>query len=121
MLRGQGGGDRIAGQGGQDTLFGGKGRDKLIGGKGDDVLSGQEGNDRMAGGAGADEFRFSRNHGDDRITDFDPTVDLLRLTFDAQGVEISADGADTVIDTGEGTITLVGLDPDDLAPWNILF
>ena len=120
-LRGQNGGDRLVGQRGNDTLFGGQGRDKLIGGKGNDVLAGQEGDDRMTGGTGADEFRFSRKHGDDKITDFDPAVDLLHLTFDAPGVEISAIGTDTVIDTGEGTITLIGLDPDDLQPWNILF
>jgi Ca2+-binding RTX toxin-like protein len=120
-LRGNNGHDRLAGQRGDDTLVGGQGRDRLIGGKGDDILTGGAGDDILTGGAGADEFHFAEKHGDDTITDFDPTIDLLHLTAAAQTVEISAIGTDTVIDTGEGTITLVGLDPDDLQPWNILF
>lgn len=120
-LRGDTGNDRLAGQRGDDTLVGGQGRDILKGGKGDDILKGGAGNDILTGGTGADEFHFAEKHGDDTITDFDPTLDLLHLTVAAQTVEISAIGTDTMIDTGEGTITLIGLDPDDLQPWNILF
>ena len=118
------GADLLAGQGGRDTLLGGAGRDRLAGGKGNDVLIGQKGNDVLTGGGGADEFRFGKGHGTDRILDFDPARDHIRLLIkgaDYRGLDIHADGADTLVDTGAGLIRLVDTSPADLGPDVFLF
>jgi len=75
----------------------------------------------MTGGAGADVFVFRAGHVGDRITDFAINEDHLRIDIDGlgyAGLRISASGGNTVISTGEGTITLLGvarwtLDADD--------
>ncbi len=125
ILRGGRGFDLLQGEGGDDTLLGGGARDKLYGGKGRDILNGQEGNDRLQGGGGADQFRFAENHGADRITDFDLARDSLRFAIggleDLAGLDIRAQGPDTVIDTGQGSISLTGLAPADLTADHFIF
>ena len=114
----------LKGEGGHDTLQGGGARDMLYGGKGRDILNGQTGNDRLTGGGGADQFRFAENHGTDRITDFDTARDTIRLKIaglDFAGLDIRAVGADTVIDTGQGSITLSQLAPSSLEADHFLF
>lgn len=76
-LRGGQGNDTIDGGERDDFVFGAKGDDVLIGGNGNDRLDGSFDNDTMTGSAGADEFLFG--HGHDFITDFDPSMDILRL------------------------------------------
>ncbi len=124
------GNDTLFGGWGNDTIFGGSGNDflagdggddELWGGEGDDIIIGGTGNDIMAGGADADVFVFRAGHMDDRIADFAINEDLLRIDIDGLGyanLRISASGGNTVISTGEGTITLLGvsrwtLDADD--------
>lgn len=87
-LRGSTGNDTLNGGSNNDRLLGGESRDKLNGGTGNDRLFGGEGHDKLSGGRGADvlsgnagrdEFRFSRGDGKDRITDFQTSIDTLRL------------------------------------------
>lgn len=124
MARGGRGFDLLRGEAGADTLQGGGARDKLYGGKGRDILNGQAGNDRLTGGGGADQFRFAEGHGADRITDFDLARDSLRLGIDGltfAALEIRASGAQTLIDTGQGTIVLAGIAPGELTADHFLF
>lgn len=150
-LRGLGGNDRLAGCGGQDRLVGGLGQDRLaggagadglIGGRGNDMLAGGAGRDRLKGGAGADTltggtgddllvggggadtFRFARGHGNDRILGFDTERDHIALNLPQTGftdLEIHAAGGDTLIDTGAGTLRLVGMSPAEVTADLFLF
>jgi len=116
-LLGRKGQDRLAGDRGDDVALGGAGRDTLIGGRGEDRLVGGAGNDTLTGGRGADVFVFQAGHGRDRITDFDPLRDLIRLETGLSRVrqlEIGSKGGDALIDTGAGTIRLEGIKPGDL-------
>jgi hypothetical protein len=102
---------------GADTVFGGDGDDIINGGGGKDVLYGEDGNDWLAGGKNADTFVFESGHGADTIVDFSLKEDMIR--FDIQGLlfadlKIYAQGMDTLIDTGSGTITLFQVEPDSL-------
>ena len=109
------GNDKIKGQNGKDELYGHGGRDTLIGGKHDDFLS---------GGAGADKFVFAGRAGDDTISDFS---DLDTLVFknigtdDGSTVFIHAQGDETLIDYGKGTVTLLGYSAADLSAENMVF
>ncbi len=123
-LLGQAGPDRLRGQAGRDVLLGGAGRDVLIGGAQDDRLDGGGGDDRLVGGRGRDRFVFGADHGDDYIADFTPGQDRIEFRIAGLGfedLEIRAVGADTEIDTGEGTILLAGVDAEDLGPEHFLF
>ena len=68
--------DRLFGDAGDDTVIGGNAADTIEGGRGDDFLTGND---------GADVFIFRDNGtGDDIITDFDPSEDVVQLVgFDA--------------------------------------
>lgn len=73
-LRGNGAANTLNGLAGDDSLNGGAGGDRLIGGAG---------NDQLAGGPGADEFQFDAAldaaTNQDRIVDFNPAEDVMRL------------------------------------------
>lgn len=73
--------NKISGGHGNDTLKGGAGNDILSGNQGDDVISGDAGNDSLTGGIGKDTFIFNApvTANIDRITDFNPTDDTIRL------------------------------------------
>ncbi|GHG97756.1 hypothetical protein [Pseudodonghicola xiamenensis] len=133
QIAGNDGDDRLWGEAGDDTLQGGAGRDRLIGGAGDDQLLGRAGrdwlqggggDDRLSGGGGRDRYVFAEDHGDDTITDFDPgqdriQLDISGLSFEDLKIEAMAEGA--LIDTGEGTILLEGVDAEELDPEHFLF
>lgn len=123
-LSGQGGNDRLIGEDGRDRLSGGAGDDRLDGGAGADRLLGGAGDDRLIGGTGNDRYVFEEDHGDDTISDFDLAGDQIELAIPGMSytdLEIIALEGDTLIDTGEGTILLEGIDPDDLDPEHFLF
>jgi len=123
-LKGGKGGDTLAGGAGKDTLKGGAGRDTLIGGAGADTLIGGKARDTLKGGAGADTFVFGKNHGADRIMDFTGGTDLIRIAVGGVGFDdltFKKQGSDTVIGTGEGTITVTGLKPGDFSADDFLF
>lgn len=79
--------DELRGGRMRDALFGGLGDDALFGEKAADVLRGGRGDDRLVGGRGPDTFEFRPGDGRDRIVDFMPGSDAVRMmqgatTFD---------------------------------------
>jgi Ca2+-binding RTX toxin-like protein len=110
-ISGATGNDRMQGQAGSDTLKGGAGADRIAGGGSADRLQGGDGDDTLGGGGGADAFVFrSDERGDDTISDFDAALDRIELAgFRPAAIEVSTAAGNTVIDTGAGTITLVGV------------
>ena len=119
ILDGGAGEDWIVGGAGDDTIDGGAGEDWIAGGDGDDRLTGGAGDDDLRGGCGADTFVFGTAHGNDTITGFEDGTDVIDLSALAgvnqlSDLTITADGNDTVINTGEGTIRLVRVSSSDL-------
>ena len=95
------------------------GDDTLDGGKGDDMLYGGGGNDVMTGGQGSDSFVIEAGSGDDTITDFSKSHDLI--VFDVAGVDdfgdltLTAVGNNTLITWGTGdSLLLQGVKPKQL-------
>lgn len=137
LLHGGAGNDVVATVGGTNLLFGGAGNDILSGGSGNDYLFGGSGDDRlvaglgddwMKGGPGADTFAFGSSRlGHDTIADFEPGADHLQVAYELAGsangvlANTTADAAgDTVLHLGGGTITLLGVTPDQLHADSIL-
>ncbi len=95
----------IAGTNSGETLIGGAGNDDLYGNGGDDVLIGGAGQDFLNGGSGSDVFRYtaatdSDVNNADRITDFDPSEDLISFFgfLDMEGVDyVGTDGTDPFV------------------------
>lgn len=109
-----------------DTVDGGAGDDILFGGGGNDKIIGGAGNDQMYGGAGNDTFVFESGFGYDSIGGFatngDNTLDLSALGLSGFGaLRITQQGADVVIDTGQGTITLWKTSLGDVTADDFLF
>lgn len=103
-LTGLGGDDVLVGAGGNDTLFGGNDDDRLLGGTGDDTLHGQD---------GADTFVFRANAGNDTISDFEDGIDIMEfkdLVTTFADLTITQSGADTVITSANGQVTLKDFD-----------
>jgi serralysin len=95
-----------------DRLFGDAGNDVVIGGNAADIIEGGLGNDTLTGNDGADVFRFRANQtGDDTITDFDPSEDVVELVgFDASFdplAALSATSQGTELDLGGGNSVLL--------------
>jgi serralysin len=95
-----------------DRLFGDAGDDVVIGGNAADIIEGGRGNDILTGNDGADVFRFRANQtGDDTITDFDPSEDVVELVgFDASFdplAALSATSKGTELDLGGGNSVLL--------------
>lgn len=92
----------------------------MIGGDAADRIAGGSGDDSLTGNGGADRFTFfGWQRGDDRITDFAPGEDVVRLVgfghIDPLA-ELEAQGGDTVLDLGHGrSITFAGLAPSDFS------
>ena len=94
-----------------DRLFGDAGDDVVIGGNAADTIEGGRGDDSLTGNDGADVFIFRDNMtGDDIITDFDPSEDVVQLVgFDTSfdplaGLSATAQGAE--LDLGQGDSVL---------------
>ena len=116
VLGGGKGNDTLFGSQGEDLLKGGPGNDYLYGGSeddilrgsfGDDLIVGGEGNDILWGGEGLDTFVFSASSGQDKIKDFETSIDKLDLGFMAfknisqtildRGVLIEFDGGSALV------------------------
>ena len=113
VLDGGAGDDYLYGFNGRDTLNGGAGNDTLIGYNDDDLMTGGEGNDLLIGGWGNDTFIFGENSGNDTISDYEDGRDILEfrdLVDDFSDLTITQDGADTVISSANGTLTLTDTD-----------
>ena len=96
VLIGQGGVDRISGRAGADRLEGNGGNDQLNGEAGSDELIGGAGNDYLTGGAGSDRFSFSSpTDGIDTITDFNASEDLIKVSINGFGGDLSVGQLDS--------------------------
>ncbi len=128
------GNDVLVGGKGNDLLLGGSGNDRVIGGQGDDEINGEAGRDRLVGhggddtltgGTGADSFVFGAKTGHDVVTDFTIGEDLIELRhLDAfEDVDLSLSNGDdgAVINFGKTSITLTGVDANDLSSDDFLF
>jgi Ca2+-binding RTX toxin-like protein len=106
----------------KNVLTGGAGSDTLNAGSNTDTLIGGAGDDTMDGGIGNDLFVFGAGFGQDRIIGFDALPDLAggqdRLDISALGitaemfdssVAISIAGADTLVQIGEDSMLLLGV------------
>ncbi|MFC5357198.1 Ig-like domain-containing protein [Azospirillum himalayense] len=122
LADGGAGDDTLFGDDGNDTLFGGAGDDVLVGGMGDDHLVLDQGADTVWGGAGADIFAFGGasggsvvmdfTMGTDRLTLFDPSLDLKSVIASARVMN-----GNTVLDLRPGvSVTIVG-QAGDAARW----
>lgn len=132
-MRGMDGDDTMSGGNGDDVLIGGSGRDRLWGegdndtirGGGDnDVIGGDAGDDDLWGNHGADQFVFRSGHGNDRIMDFETDQDLIRIEIgntNYSQLEMRNVNGNAVIDTGPGTVTLVGVRYQELDSDDFLF
>lgn len=97
----------------------------LTGDADDNTLTSGAFDEIMTGGDGSDSFVVSVSDavGDDRVTDFDSTADILRITdvidqggvgldladLVAAGVTVTDDGTDVTVTLGGGSITLEGI------------
>ncbi|SDL08280.1 Ca2+-binding protein, RTX toxin-related [Pseudomonas indica] len=97
QIRGGAGDDSLLGGAGNDALQGGAGDDHLHGGGGDDTLVGGLGNDTLDGGAGNNLFVFRQGSQSDRLAaeagsvntlQFDPTLDIGKLTSQRLGDDL---------------------------------
>lgn len=117
-LHGGRGRDVLNGGNGRDELHGGRGNDELNGGKGADELTGGRGNDLLTGKNGPDSFIFGANHGNDTITDLarNDTIDLSSLDLMFADISVANDlDGNAIVDTGDGTITLEGVDENSVS------
>ncbi|MEA3535625.1 hypothetical protein [Rhizobium sp. CC-YZS058] len=124
-IKGGAGNDRLFGDAGQDKLFGDAGNDVLNGGAGNDRLMGGAGTNTLTGGAGKDVFVFSSaDSGRTTITDFEAGAGVgdqilldrdILSSFAAVKDHAHQSGANLVIDYGEGSIVLRGVELADLA------
>jgi Ca2+-binding RTX toxin-like protein len=114
-----------------DNEFVGNNQDNVLdGGGGNDTLNGRRGDDLLIGGAGEDVFEFDQNlfsSDDDVVQDFQPGTD--RLDFSDSNIDNfneflnAADqvGADVVIVTGFGTITLLDTQLAAMSSGDLIF
>lgn len=125
ILFGGEGDDILAGNDDADVLNGGAGIDVLQGGDGEDILIGGEGNDIMSGGDRNDVFQFEGAFGDDIITDYEggrETLSFVGVEEDditVTGFQGGVSGVSTFVevdgDETQGTVILLGVDPEDLS------
>lgn len=124
MIAGGIGLDTIWAGPGNDTIYGGADHDLMGGGTGADRIYGGRGNDTLSGGTGADIFLFNPNDGADRITDFSPNEDHIRLSISGLGfwdLTLTATAGGTLVDYDSGTIFLERVAPGDLDAGDFLF
>ena len=98
----------------------------IEGGWWSDTIEGLGGDDSLTGSAGADTFVFGAGHGNDTITDFTDdwdSIDLSGITSVTQLSDLTFTSNDdgVVIDTGEGTILLQGVDLGDIDEDDFVF
>ncbi|MCT4556052.1 MAG: hypothetical protein N4A53_15315 [Pelagimonas sp.] len=148
-LYGESGRDRLHGDFGDDYLSAGNGRDTLIGGAGDDRLFGGGGRDLYNGGEGNDVFLlddrqklsrgettiipsadvlvFRTGDGQDTVHGFDTDMDVIKIARGASQLsditiaDHPTDHRSSTVSFVDVTITLIGVDADDLTLSNFLF
>jgi Ca2+-binding RTX toxin-like protein len=134
VLIGRGGADLLYGRSDADVLRGDGGGDTLFGQGGDDTLIGGNGDDLLWGGTADNTFVFGKNSGEDVIADFRKGDENL-IDVSGYGIKRFADldidesSAGVTIDLGKSagrsgnvnTVTLLGLDEDDLDACDFIF
>ena len=134
LLEGDDGNDLLlGGLTGRDTLRGGAGNDTLEGGSNFDTLEGGSGDDLLTGGTIGDVFIFADGFGNDIITDFqltatDERIDLSAVADITDFTDLITNHlssepitGDAVITVGMNTITLTGIDPNNLLNDDFIF
>lgn len=91
-----------------------------------DTIEGLGSNDSLTGGTGADTFVFETGHRNDTITDFTGDWDTIDLSSIAsitgfEGLTFSPSDDGVVINTGEGTILLEGVELGDIDADDFIF
>jgi len=95
-----------------ENLAGSAFDDLLRGNSGNNELKGGSGNDTLDGAGGSDKFVFGSDFGIDRINDFTPGLDSIRLSIalgvtDFSGLDTNANG---FLDNGDAGVQIVGAD-----------
>ncbi|SFG68354.1 polyurethanase [Pseudomonas sp. NFACC45] len=109
--------DTLTARSSGDWLFGHDGNDVLLGGTGNDTFVGGLGNDRLQSGGGADTFLFNGAFGHDLISGYDAGDKLVFLGVQGAGAgydyrqHLSQVGGDTLLEVGDSSVTLVGVNP----------
>ncbi|MBT2298412.1 polyurethane esterase [Pseudomonas fluorescens] len=109
--------DTLTARSSGDWLFGHDGNDVLLGGTGNDTFVGGLGDDLMQSGGGADTFLFNGAFGHDLISGYDAGDTLVFLGVQGVGAgydyrqHLSQVGSDTLLEVGENSVTLVGINP----------
>ena len=107
-------------------MRGGDGDDFLYGGDGNDWIKGDFGSDFLKGGQGQDKFVFfEMESATDTIADFEIGVDKILISqtlLSQSGQTVSSllngasfDGTDGLIQIGDLSIKLIGVDPDNMS------
>ncbi|MCR9175277.1 MAG: hypothetical protein NXI19_04665 [Alphaproteobacteria bacterium] len=119
VLYGNHGADVLEGNNDNDILYGGQDSDTLSGGAGSDTIFGNRGDDHMWGGSGADIFGTSGD-GNDVVHDFNVAEGDRIDVLNPATVTIGNNGGLAIFQYETGSITLVGVAPDQaLAGWLI--
>jgi Ca2+-binding RTX toxin-like protein len=123
IMNGGAGDDSLTGGNGNDWLGGASGIDTINGGAGNDTIDGGSDNDTLIGGSGNDRFVFTAGWGQDTISDFNSSGDLIDLS--ALGVNFASlvitsinGNADTeiaIVGDALNTITLSGVNAVTIA------
>ncbi len=117
--------ENLTGSMSDDTLSGDGAANQIIGLNGNDTIDGAGGSDLMFGGFGTDTFVFGAAHGADTVGDFVSGSDKLDLSAyfgifaDVQAATTQV-GADTLITTAGGTITLTGFTAANLVAGDVI-
>ncbi|MBR0103098.1 MAG: hypothetical protein IJQ01_06330, partial [Selenomonadaceae bacterium] len=104
-INGGAGKDTIRGGEGNDSLLGGASNDYLYGGTGNDTLWGGKADDYLYGGDGEDVFLYKPGEGKDRIYDYNPAFDTIKLLSGTVD-NVESAGTDIVFTIGTGKIIL---------------
>jgi len=100
-------------------VVGSPGKDNLTGGPLNDTLVAARGHQTLTGGDGADIFEFDLTnlkgrHNTATITDFNPKADKLQFSGDPHVQILSDHHGGTLLVTGNETIDLLGVRPNEL-------
>ncbi|MCQ6256623.1 polyurethanase [Pseudomonas sp. Q11] len=112
--------DTLTARSSGDWLFGHDGDDVLLGGTGHDTFVGGSGNDRLQSGGGTDTFFFNDAFGHDLISGYDAGDTLVFLGVQGAGEgydyrqHLSQVGNDTLLEVGDSSVTLVGVNPSQV-------
>jgi Ca2+-binding RTX toxin-like protein len=114
IIPGTAGNDTLIGTPEEDSISGGWSGDFIFGNDGDDNISGDAGNDVMTGRTGFDTYVFGPSSGNDLVTEFNPSEDLIIIP---RGVNVDDVSYNPFLDAttiyfdpeGKDTVTFLGV------------